>query len=368
MVGRRDEEQLVGLETRDVFVDTEVYRRCDHNVNAKLMTILGEYVKDGIFVLHTTDITLREVRRQVQAKERELRRRADGMARDLRRWNTRYRRKESHLPVPDVLGEATDPSAAYRDLEWTIRREWDAQEHRAAELKVGPVLDRYFDRKAPFDSEGSKEFPDALALFALEHWCARLARRMYVVSNDGGVLRAARDSEHFIAMDGLDGLFGLVVSAGTHDVAEKVDVALADDSTLIGLRETLNDGLGEVGWLYQGDRTDGDVLDAVIEDLTEIGEVRILRVDLDHVACIVEVELSVSAQVEYADLELAWWDKEDQRYYGEEYVTTEIEENVGTRIFVELKREGDDVTLSSAGFLKDELSILDRDADEYPYK
>ena len=53
--------------TRNIFLDTEVLRPYGHDLNAETMKILGGYVADGIFVLHTTDVALREVGREIVA-------------------------------------------------------------------------------------------------------------------------------------------------------------------------------------------------------------------------------------------------------------------------------------------------------------
>ena len=67
--------------------------------------------------------------------------------------------------------------------------------------------------QAPFDTEDSKEFPDAFALLALENWCADMQERIYVVSKDKAVLRAAAVSDHMIGIENLDRLLALVASA-----------------------------------------------------------------------------------------------------------------------------------------------------------
>jgi hypothetical protein len=55
----------VGLKTRHVFLDTEVYRRYGHNLDDKVLQTLLKQIKDDVCTLHTTDITLSEVRRQI---------------------------------------------------------------------------------------------------------------------------------------------------------------------------------------------------------------------------------------------------------------------------------------------------------------
>ena len=52
-----NEECPVGLETRNIFLDTDVFRSNAHNLNTKIMKLLDRYVANGIFVLHSTDVT-----------------------------------------------------------------------------------------------------------------------------------------------------------------------------------------------------------------------------------------------------------------------------------------------------------------------
>ena len=213
-------------------------------LNAKLMKVLGGYIADGIFVLHVTDVTLREVSRQLAGMERELTSRANKVAKDLREWNTRYRLDQHRLPVPECLNGPSHPSQAYGDIEWTVRHDWQAKEHKAANLSIGPVLDRYFTGKPPFDTKGSKEFPDAIALLALENWCASTLERIYVVSKDRAVLRAADESEHLIGIGSLDRLLALVASAEGHDMADTVLAALEEPQLLNELRDSLSANIG----------------------------------------------------------------------------------------------------------------------------
>ena len=44
----------VGLQTRNIFLDTEVFRSSDHNLNAELMRLFACYMDDAVFELHTT--------------------------------------------------------------------------------------------------------------------------------------------------------------------------------------------------------------------------------------------------------------------------------------------------------------------------
>ena len=120
--------------------------------------------------------------------------------------------------------------------------------------------------------------------------------------------------------------------------------------------------------LYDGDKYDADVTVMEIVELKEIDDITALRVDQDRVSCVAHVKLLVSAEIDYMDVSEAMWDKEDGRYYGAESVVTEIRDIVAAKIFVELKRDGEGITLSSAQFITQDLTITDYFDDGYPYK
>ena len=336
------DEQSLGLETRNVFLDTEVYRSYGHNLSTKMMKVLGNYVEDGILVLHITDVTLREVSSQINTMERELTNRANRIAKELAFWNNRYRSDGHRLPVPDPLSEPADPSRAYLDFDSTLCHDWNVRKHLADDLSIGQVLDQYFGRKAPFDKEGSKEFPDAITLLALKDWCVRAQERIYIVSKDKAIQRAARGCDWFISVSSLDSLFALVTSAKDSNTAKTISIAFNEPPLVNDLEDALTTRIDQVGGVYDGDRHDGEVLGMEIVELVEVENVTVVRVDQAQDACVADVRLLISAEISHTDLSEAIWDHEDGRYFGERSVVTEIQDTVAAKSFVELKRDGAD--------------------------
>ena len=360
-------DPAIGLETRNIFFDTEVFRSCDHNLNAKLMWLFSCYMDEAVFDFHTTDITLREVARQLLAREREVTARANSAANMLKRWNNRYRRVQDRLPVPDPLSEPAEPGAAYPEFETIVRHEWGATEHRAADLLAGPVIDRYFASEPPFDEPNSKkEFPDAFALLTLEDWCTRTEQRIYVVSKDQAVLRAAHASEYLIGVEGLELIFSLAELAEGHDVGKVVLTALQEPSSLLSeLQQTLSQDIGSARFVYGGVRDDGEVLGVDIVEVEDIDDVTVLRVDQDRGACVAHVRLLVSAEISYLDFSQPVWGRDDQRHSGGISVVTHIEGRIEARIFFEVAVDGEAVTLISAEFLSRDLFVTDSFSDNY---
>ena len=359
MTNTRVEEPPVGLGTRHVFLDTEVFRANQHDLHSNIMRVLARYIEDGIFVLHTTDVTLREVSRQIEAMEAELTTKANKVFNELSRWNNRYRSDRHHLPVPDPLSEPAQPNRAYSDFERILRYDWHSQEHRASEMVIGPVLERYFDRQPPFDTKGGKEFPDAFALLPLQNWCTRTEERVYVVSKDKAMQRAADDCDCLIAIDDLESLFALVAAAQDHDFAETVSDALEEAPLRDQLRDTLSENIGWVGALYDGDKYDAEVSSMEVIELDEIENVALLRVDQDQASCLVHAKLLISAEIDYEDVSEAMWDNEDKRYMFAESVSANIQDSISTKVFVELQRDRESIALSSAQFIQQDLTVQD---------
>ena len=354
-------DDRVGIETRNVFLDTEVYRSENHRLDTKLMKVLGQYVLDGILALHTTDVTLREISRQLADMERGLAKRANKVAQELSDWNRRYRHHRHRLAVPDRLCRPAEPTNAYRDFERTLRRNWQAKEHESSSLSIGPILDRYFSRRAPFDMQGSKEFPDAIALLVLEKWCDSTQERIYVVSKDKAVLRTASESPHLIEVHSLDRLLSLVGSAQDHDMAEVVSSAFRESQLLNEFRDSLSANIGSLEWLYEGYRLDVEIIAMDIPQLEEVEDVTILRVDQDQVACVAQVKLVVFAEIQYTDVTFAIWDREDRRYYGAQLAVADVQDSVTLKTLVELKRKRDEIALLSTQFLSQNLTFTDLD-------
>lgn len=113
-------------------------------------------------------------------------------------WNIpREKRDEART---SLLGAETPAEHAQRRIASFVERTGCQILEVAAHAKVDDLVRRYFSHAAPFaDKETKKyEFPDALALLALEGWAQEAKTKMLVVSKDGDWLRFCRDSEHLV--------------------------------------------------------------------------------------------------------------------------------------------------------------------------
>lgn len=151
------------LDSRHIFLDTQVYRKLGHNVANPALRSLAKHIEARTVVLHITDLTLREVKRQihddVEARTREI----ATIEKTLRRW----RHSIPELAAAPHIDGAAIAAALYRTFEGTIVDKWSAVFHCALEVSPKVVFDDYFARRAPFDQNGIKEFPDSFIFKAL---------------------------------------------------------------------------------------------------------------------------------------------------------------------------------------------------------
>lgn len=98
------------LVSRHVFLDTQVYRGLGHNHANRALVLLQQQVAAHRVVLHTTDITLLEVQRQIRERVSARQRELNAIEKDFDRW-----RKSSPKGAPKQA-IAFDPEVLSIDL------------------------------------------------------------------------------------------------------------------------------------------------------------------------------------------------------------------------------------------------------------
>ena len=71
---------------------------------------------------------------------------------------------------------------------------------------------------------------------------------------------------------------------------------------------------------------------------------------------IVSFNIKLTADVEFEDRELAFYDKDDDRYYGAEVASTEVESETDLNMFIEVDAAG---TVIRSEMLTRDIEIID---------
>ncbi|KVK72163.1 hypothetical protein WS90_35325 [Burkholderia cepacia] len=170
-------------------------------------------------------------------------------------------------------GEPGDVSKARLDawLERTRAHVLDT----AARVDLRTVMDRYFAAQPPFATTGDKkhEFPDAVALLALEHWAEEHATKVLVISTDKDWQDFCAASRRLVCVADLrDALGGFQTETARFAARRLAELSIDNDK--LGLVDALLDALTnqghKIGFSVQADSAfefEEDVVEPDFEDV-----------------------------------------------------------------------------------------------------
>jgi hypothetical protein len=349
------------LETRHVFLDTQVYRALGHNPENPALKTLKDHILAHRVVLHTTDITLFEVRRQLmeaaQTRAREL-----YAIEKLRRW-----RKQAPKATPTRVLEI-DAAAIGEELfgrfHSFMTHECRAKVHGAlTTVSAEEVFQSYFARKAPFDREGSKEFPDAFAVAALSKWAASSGDKVHVVTGDGAMGRAAHADPNLLSLKTVQEVLSRA-AAEMGPEAEGIAEALLNAPAFDAHFERLLQAeVKEMAFIYAGDLAEGEAYEGQLIDIEQVGDWSIVGLSDKRVSLILDATIKVSVEVQYEDRDSAVYDREDGVWIGAEDAAMQVEDEADVEVLVEIDRASGKIV--GGELLTSEISVSGPHDDSY---
>lgn len=298
-------EKPESLTTENVFLDTCIFIRENFSSNAYQTLIhLGSL---GAIKLKTTDITLKEIQKNIAEKVAEatsslqakagksaILKNIDGYSALLDAFNPRHSQALS-----EKLWQRVEQELEGADVEII----------KATEMAAGPIFELYFEVKPPFGAgEKRKEFPDAFVIAALEAWCGDNSEEMYVVTADGTVIEACTGANSLYPLENLADFVDLALRRDEY--VEKAAKYLQEHSENIedAIRQAIEDQ-----YIYlededgDGEATVNEIPVLSVDDVVKSeGHTMILR-------CSATVNMSVS--VSYPDPAMTTYDSEDKSVY-----------------------------------------------------
>lgn len=350
------------LETREIFLDTQVYRRLNYDLDNSTLLALFDHIDSDRLRLHISDITLAEMKNHI-AGDAEA---AVKKISDARKVAAQWRKR-----APEAFGKSK-AKAKKLDAKKAGKQAFDnfrtglrargCTEHAASDQSAVPVLRAYFAREAPFDASKSKEFPDAFVIEKLSSWCADNETAMYVVTADQAMLRAAQAKEPLRELDSLPALLEIATISHSPKVQSIVDAMVADDGFATALENELGKRVSELGVVYMGDLPEGEAEEVAASSAPSITDWTVISANETYFGIIVEFDVDVIAQIYFEDRSLASYDKEDDVYFGAETTFAEVEDRVTIKMFVRTDTEG---AISQSEMLTRDIDIYGPSEFEY---
>ncbi len=349
------------LQTRHVFLDTQVYRALRHNPENPALRALKENIQAQRLVLHITDITLAEVRRQIRELVLSRQREADAAEKDLGRWR---RQAPKSAPNRQVKFDAEAlAKELFESFSWFIRYGCEAQQHEALQIGADRVFAKYFSREPPFDGEDSKEFPDAFVLAALSQWAAEHDQRLYVVTKDAAMLRAVTTDANLLPLKTIEDVLARATAGFGPDAEAIAEEALAQPAFDPSFTELLTRQLPEATFVYNGDLADGEAYGGKLLGIVQVGNWSVVSLTGQRVSVILQVTADVQVEVQYEDRDNASYDHEDDRYYNTEIGSVDVEDEAEIEVFVEIDRASGQVF--DGKVMTSEIDITGRSYNDY---
>ncbi|MBZ9647609.1 PIN domain-containing protein [Sphingobium sp. 3R8] len=237
-----------------ITLDTSIFDKFGCNLRYRALQRLDQFKGAGVSVIFS-DMIAGEVRAHIVKEARE---KAANLKAALNQYRKAWHRPETGsalAPAVDLDGDAVLHAQAQWDaFLGVIGAEMLESEGR---VSLRELRDRYFLPLPPFSEKDGKksEFPDAIALMALEHLAREKHSMVLAVSRDGDWHDFAEQSAYIVVVDDLAKMLERYNLAGVL-IAQRLVLALAG-GTAPELAQMIESEIGS--WLENCDFTpDGE--------------------------------------------------------------------------------------------------------------
>lgn len=355
-----DEEGLnrgLGIPTRHIFLDTEVYRKNNFNLYNALFSRLRDHIHINGIVLHMTEITYREIYKELGNIIEKDTGEYEKVAKRIAKWNEFGVKIKPDLEMKRDVSEAKlKCQSIYNHILFNVFR---AKKHKLDDLQIEKIINAYFLEKPPFhEPKKPKEFPDALTIDILTRWCNSRNRTMIVVSDDKGLRDAAEAAGCFYTLRTLNEYLEKIVEAEHPDV-QRIANRVVSKISLHGHTEQVLAALVErVDIIYSGMLPDGEVTSIEVKSGIEFsGDPEVLFCDISRLDFVIEICVPFRYDISFYDTSSGMYDSEDKVFIGGHYSQAEREDEMVVRAFFSYDRENE--SLLTAGLLTQEIVIND---------
>ena len=350
------------LKTRNVFLDTGAYEhqrfRFDHRALKKLRELGGA----GFLRILVTDTVDGEVRQHIR--------------KNLNNAAVSFTRLQGHLGILQAA-PPEDFQGVFRTLDEPKMLEaalavWeafliDARVERISASSVhGPeLLQLYFSKRAPFSDQKKSEFPDAISLLSLAHWCHGRTEQLYVVGDDPDLQAWCGDCAGMYHIKSLNDFL---------DLYNRAEEKLSEIARAIFEREeewivsVVEESFLECTFTY-AENWEADVENVEIAS-TRVDGVDVIEVDEHRFILVLEMQISFRADVSGPDYERGWWDSETKSYMVlpsfDTKITSTERYDVSFEVLYDVAKE--EATEIRDVLFNDGKEVKVRDEHGWPYK
>jgi hypothetical protein len=122
------------------------------------------------------------------------------------------------------------------------------------------------------------------------------------------------------------------------------------------LERALKAQMKEATYVYTGDLAEGEAYEGELLAIEAVDYLSVVSLNPHRINLILNVTVKVRVEVQFEDRDSAVYDREDDRWFGVENASTEVEDEINTEILVEVNRASGEVI--DAKVLTDEIEVF----------
>lgn len=324
-----------------VFIDTSIYEKANFSFGNKQFTKLKELIEEESVELLYNEIVYREVFQHI----------GDNLSDAVSQYNQVIEENRAFAPFrKDEKWSAKISQIDEEEIIAYLRGYWedyitdtDATKISISSVDVDEIIDKYFKKRYPFESKKPTEFKDAICIDSIVKYYDSIPDEIVcVIAADKGFRKSFKGKEGFELFSDLNVFLNYAISQTEHlsvEIEKTFESGILDDAISVRLDNLLYMGSVDIEDVYE----DIELLSAETQSI-EYGYIH----EIDEESALVIANADVEVMVEYTvrDEENSYYDREDERYYYENFITYSAKYSISLEIEVSIAIEKKEEDLS----------------------
>ncbi len=359
-----------------VFIDTSIYEAANFSIHNKQFSKLKELIEEESVELLYNEIVYQEVYQHI----------GENLGKAVSEYNRVIEVNRAFAPFrSDDKWRTKIAPIKVDDMVSDLRKYWDdyiadtfAIKIPISGVDIDEIVNKYFKKQLPFENKKPTEFKDAISIDSIMKYYETIEDdKIYVVAADKGFRKSFKERDEFVTFFDLNGFLNFAVSHVDH-LAVEIERTFNSGILDSYISEMLDDQLYYKSSVDVEDVYDDIELLSIATQSIEYGYIH----EFDENQALVIANASVNIEVEYTvrDEDNSYYDREDDRYYWENFITyrstfcTDLEIEISIVIEKDEKDlsvnvEVDDVNADTSLFLHEteiiESEIIHNTIDDY---
>lgn len=313
---------VIGGSVGAISIDTSVVERHQYGFESGVLAKMSQFSR--IDTAHLAlDIVLHEMRAHLTKEADLVRNQVKNALKPLgNSWGIDKNKRTEALRI--LFGDQSGGSRTDDRLQEFLDGSSATVLPCAEFVGLSDLLSRFVETKPPFGNKEAKkhEFPDAIALLALEGWAIKNDTTVIAVSSDGDWKQFCSESEYIYYVDDL--AHALSVFQGGADDAAALFETLLHNRRIENFDATIRDAISEQSdkininfeatsnWYYEADLDHIDVaFEPALADQIETFDV----VEYENNTLVLKTNLTIDVTANF-DVSFEQWDSIDREYMG----------------------------------------------------